>query len=241
MTGACLVQDSTASAAVVSFLLVGPVEEFFKLLAVWIAIYRRPEFREPLDGIVYATTAALGFATVENILYLGHLGPQVIVARAVFATPAHVMFASMWGYAMGLARFKREGELRIITAGFLLAALFHGGYDFLVAIHPASARISLIPVMILMGWIISRMIRKFRTDFPFPPLGEGALIVCPNCGAYVLEQENACPRCGFDISPVEIDGPRFCARCRARVDPCRDTCQRCGAPLTPSPACQQFL
>ena len=111
VTGAGLRQETLVRSAEASFLLIGPIEEFFKLVAVWISIYRRSDFQEPNDGIVYAATAALGFASVENTIYMGLLGPAIVVPRALFATPAHVMFASMWGYSMGLARFRREGEL----------------------------------------------------------------------------------------------------------------------------------
>jgi protease PrsW len=237
ITGAGLLQDTLLRSAEVSFFLIGPVEEFFKLLAVWMAIYRRPDFREPIDGIVYATTAALGFACVENAIYLSHLGPAVLVSRAVFATPAHVLFASMWGYSLGLARFRREGELWIVTKGFLTAASFHGAYNFLVAIHPKTAVLSLLPLMLFMGWLMTKRIREFRSHFPFPALGEVALVPCPNCGAYAPEDSDSCPRCGVSIWPVEVDTPRFCGRCRARLDPCRDKCPGCGAALPPSSYC----
>jgi len=237
ITGAGLVQTTLWSSAAVSFLLIGPIEEFFKLTAVWTAIYRSQDFREPTDGIFYAATAALGFASVENIVYMGWLGPAVIVSRALFATPAHVMFSSMWGYSMGLARFRRDREVLTILKGFLLAAFLHGSYNFLVALSPKAAMVTLIPLMVLMGWIMNRRIREFRRTCPFPPIGDGPLVACPNCGAYTLEGEPTCARCGALVSPVELDAPRYCGRCRARLDPCRDTCTRCGGPVALSRLC----
>jgi RsiW-degrading membrane proteinase PrsW (M82 family) len=97
LTGVELAQENLFRSAIASFLVIAPNEEFFKLLAVWMAIYRSPDFREPIDGIVYSSTAALAFASVENIVYMGHMGPGILVSRTVYATPAHVMFASMWG------------------------------------------------------------------------------------------------------------------------------------------------
>jgi RsiW-degrading membrane proteinase PrsW (M82 family) len=164
-TGAGLSQESLVRSAEVSFLLIGPIEEFFKLAAVWISIYRRPDFQEPNDGIVYAATAALGFASVENTIYMGLLGPAIVVPRALFATPAHVMFASMWGYSMGLARFRREGELLTIARGFLIAASLHGFYNFLVAVYPGTAMLSLIPLMAFMGWLMNH--RNFARNIRF--------------------------------------------------------------------------
>ena len=63
-------QPNLAMAAGASFLVIAPIEEFAKLLAVWIAVYRTQDFREPIDGIIYSATAALGFACIENVIYL---------------------------------------------------------------------------------------------------------------------------------------------------------------------------
>jgi protease PrsW len=231
ITGASLFQESVATSAWVSFGLIGPIEEFFKLAAVWVGIYRHRDFREPIDGIIYAATAALGFATVENIVYLGSLGPTIVMSRALFATPAHVMFSSMWGYSMGLGRFRREGELLIVAKGLILASLFHGSYDFLVALDPAAAKFSLIPLMLLMAWLMNRRIKEFKNRFPFASLGEGALVVCANCGALVPEEEDACPRCEYVMGRADKDTTRFCGRCRARLDPRHERCGRCGVPM----------
>ena len=231
LTGAALVQESILSSAWVSFLLIGPLEETAKLTAVWIAIYRSQDFREPIDGIVSAITAALGFACVENIVYIGYLGPEVILSRTVFATPAHALFSSMWGYSMGLARFRRRGELTTILGGLILASELHGAYNFVVAVHPKIAMLSLLPLMMFMAWLLNVRTRELRRSFPFPPIGEGVVVCCPNCGAYTLEERGVCSRCDFDISALETDTPRYCGRCRALLDSCVATCPRCGSEM----------
>ncbi len=237
LTHARVEQQSLEQSIAVSFLLIAPLEEAFKLLAVWLGIYRRRDFREPIDGLVYSTTAALGFASVENAVYVGIFGPGVFLLRAVFATPAHVMFSAMWGYSMGLARFRRNRELVTILKGLMISVLLHGAYNCLVAVSPTTGVMSLIPLMVLMGWLMNRRIRDFRRNYPFPSLGQGALIWCPTCGAYALEGTQFCPRCGARVPPLEIDIPRFCSKCRALLDPCRGTCYRCGQEVTPWGAC----
>jgi hypothetical protein len=227
VTGAGLIQDTLLRAGLMSFLLIGPLEELSKLAAVWLAVYRRPDFREPLDGIIYSSTAAIGFASVENIVYLGYLGPGILISRALFATPAHVMFSSMWGYSLGVARFRREGELLTVAKGLLVSALLHGTYNFLVALHPKTAMLSLLPLMIFMGWLMNRRMHDFKHRLPFPELGKGALVYCPNCGAYTPEEAETCNRCGSPIPLIEADAPRFCGRCRARLDASRRTCPSC--------------
>src|SRR5262245_18594707 len=54
----------------VLFFVVGPIEELLKLLVVYLYAYRREEFDEPLDGVIFSAAAALGFAAVENVFYL---------------------------------------------------------------------------------------------------------------------------------------------------------------------------
>lgn len=227
ITGAGLIQDTLLRAGLMSFLLIGPLEELSKLAAVWLSVYRSPDFREPLDGIIYSSTAAIGFASIENVVYLAYLGPGILVSRALFATPAHVMFSSMWGYSLGLARFRRRGELLTVAKGLLVSSLLHGTYNFLVALHPKTAMLSLLPLMIFMGWLMNRRMQNFRRHLPFPELGKGALIYCPNCGAYTPEEAQTCNRCGYEISLVDPDAPRFCGRCRALLDRNRRTCPSC--------------
>lgn len=231
LTGAALARDNLTESALVSFLLIGPIEETAKLVAVWVAIYRSPNFREPLDGIVYAVTAALGFACVENIIYMGFLGPEIILSRTLFATPAHALFSSMWGYSMGLGRFRRSGELKVVATGLALASGLHGAYNFVVAVHPKAAMVSLIPLMAFMAWLLSHRIRELRRSFPFPPIGDGVVVCCPHCWAYTLEEAGVCSRCGFDIPPLPLDAPRYCGYCRALLDLRRNSCPRCGAEM----------
>ena len=235
--GAGLIQRNLALSAGASFLVIAPLEEFAKLLAVWISVYRTQDFREPIDGIIYSATAALGFACIENVIYLGLMGPSVLVSRAAYATPAHVMFSAMWGYSMGLARFKREGEIPIILQGFLISTALHGMYNFVVAAYPKLAVFSLLPLMLFMAWLMNRRIKEFRSSFPFPLLGEGALIICPGCGAYSQEDSDQCSRCGFTTPLLGTDTPRFCSKCRSRLDPCRTTCALCGQAVNLSRFC----
>jgi len=236
-THARVEQQTLTESIIASFLLIAPLEEAFKLLAVWLGIYRKPDFREPIDGLVYSTTAALGFACVENVVYMGIFGPRVFLLRAIFATPAHVMFSAMWGYSMGVARFRRNRELVIILQGLIISVLLHGAYNCLVAVSPTTGVISLIPLMGLMVWLMNKRIRDFRQNYPFPPLGKGPLVWCPTCGAYTLEESGFCPRCGTRVPPLETDVPRFCSRCRALIDPGRETCYRCGQVVTPLDVC----
>src|SRR5512137_1755434 len=114
------------------WLIVGPVEEFVKMSAVLVFAYRRKEFDEPSDGVIYAAAAALGFAALENVIYLARHGEQIIMLRGIFANSGHALDAAIWGLALSKAKAapnitsKRVG---IIALGWLLAAAVHALYD----------------------------------------------------------------------------------------------------------------
>jgi protease PrsW len=226
--GANVRQEMLLNAATASFLLIGPIEEAFKFGAVWVAIYRRPDFREPFDGIVYACTAALGFASIENILYIMEFGagPGSLLSRSLFATPAHLLFSAMWGYSMGIARFRRTGELSTMLKGFALAAGLHGVYNFAVAANPKYAMVSLLPLIAFMSWLLWKNLEKTKLDHPFVTINSGPLVSCPFCGALTAENEK-CSRCNWDVF-TEHDAPKYCSRCRALIKPDTFKCRRCG-------------
>lgn len=123
---------SAAATLLSSFGAVAPSEEIVKCAAVLLIAFPRRFFNEPLDGIVYAVLAAMGFATVENILYAVHFGFQTTIVRAFTAVPAHFVFAIVQGYYIGRAKFNPENRLSLILQGLGIAVLMHGTYDFLV-------------------------------------------------------------------------------------------------------------
>jgi RsiW-degrading membrane proteinase PrsW (M82 family) len=111
-----------------SFVVAGLLEELSKFLVVYLFIYRRSEFDEVTDGIVYTITAGLGFAFFENILYSA--GPtSVILLRGITAVPLHAVTAGIMGYFIGRSRFLPKP---LFGRGIAIAALIHGAYDLLL-------------------------------------------------------------------------------------------------------------
>jgi len=117
---------------ILSFIVVGLTEEVAKFLALIIYAYPRKAFNEPLDGIVYSVMIAMGFATLENIIYADRFGLETTVLRAFTAVPAHAVFGVFMGYYGGLAKFSKTRKLILIISGVLLAAMIHGLYDFFI-------------------------------------------------------------------------------------------------------------
>ncbi len=116
-----------------AFFVVGLTEEFSKYIIVRYYAQTHKEFNEPFDGIVYAVMVSMGFAATENIMYVFQGGIEAAVIRAFTAVPAHAIFAILMGYFMGKAKFSNNRVILNLT-GLLLAALFHGTYDFFLFI-----------------------------------------------------------------------------------------------------------
>jgi RsiW-degrading membrane proteinase PrsW (M82 family) len=117
-----------------AFFVVALVEEFSKYLIVRFAAQRNKEFNEPYDGIVYAVAVSMGFAALENVLYVYSYGFETGLFRAFTAVPAHATFAILMGYYMGKAKFS-ENRFLLNMIGLGVATLFHGAYDFFLFIN----------------------------------------------------------------------------------------------------------
>jgi len=110
---------------------IGMVEEFVKLLPLLVIIRYKHVVREPYDFILYAAISALGFAFIENSMYIMRSDFFAINARALFATVAHMTFSSVVGYSVMISVYKKHWTgWRFLVGGFLIAALMHGFYDF---------------------------------------------------------------------------------------------------------------
>lgn len=120
------------SAAWKAFVVAAFSEELFKYIALYLLIWKSPEFNEKFDGIVYATYISLGFAAVENILYVMEGGIGTGIMRALTAIPAHAIFGVTMGFYFGLAKFylKQRTELKWKALAFPI--LLHGIYDFIL-------------------------------------------------------------------------------------------------------------
>lgn len=124
--------DNLLEIAIFSFFVVGLFEELSKFIFLRFFIYPQDAFNEPIDGIVYSVAVGMGFATVENLLYLtsdkGSL--EMALSRALTAVPAHAAFGILMGGYLGLAKFFPQKREQNLWAGLGLAVFFHGLYDF---------------------------------------------------------------------------------------------------------------
>ena len=150
-------------------------EELAKFLMVWAYLYRNKNFSEPMDGIVYASAVALGFASIENGLYLFRINQQAqfllsntILIRALLSVPAHALFSGIWGYALGRKKFDKKSPRFIVVYGLLLAMLLHALFNFLCLIQIYSSFGLLILTAVMWG-IMNKKITKAETASPYAP------------------------------------------------------------------------
>ncbi len=108
-------------------------EELSKFLILILIIWRSKDFNERMDGIVYAVCVSMGFATVENVMYVFE-DPSCAWGRALFAVPGHFLDAVLMGFFLSMAKFtvKRRGWNWMMT--LVAPILAHGIYDSILMV-----------------------------------------------------------------------------------------------------------
>jgi RsiW-degrading membrane proteinase PrsW (M82 family) len=112
-----------------AFIIAAGTEEVVKWLIVRKLIWSSKDFDQHYDGIIYAVFVSLGFALIENLMYVFNGGIHVAIMRAVLAVPGHGFFAVIMGYFLSLAKFETNKNKYLILSLFM-PILFHGLYDF---------------------------------------------------------------------------------------------------------------
>ena len=163
-----LADASLAALFAYTVFVIGPVEELVKFLPFWLIGIRFHAFDEPVDGIIYASFVALGFASYENFLYLDYTQGAEALARGLASPLVHIMFASIWGYRCTKARIERDGFARAALSGLALAALLHGFYDFvMIGLSPWWRPLSAFLILAVWVWRM-HLIRRLTDQSSVP-------------------------------------------------------------------------
>jgi RsiW-degrading membrane proteinase PrsW (M82 family) len=107
-------------------------EELSKFLFLYLFIWKNKYFNEYYDGILYAALVSLGFAWVENMLYVFNGGIGVGIMRGILSVPGHALFGVLMGYYFSHAKFDKENRAKYLLLGIIYAIIAHGTYDFLL-------------------------------------------------------------------------------------------------------------
>ena len=157
-------------AAFDGFIVAGATEEAFKYFVVFILIWRNQNFNEKFDGIVYAVSVALGFATIENLFYIfSNNSLQVGLFRAFTAVPGHTIFGIVMGFYLGMARFSVNGKGKWLLRAFMVPWLLHGIYDFMIMSGHPVLLLAFIPFLIFMYRHGLKRMREFNEQSIFNP------------------------------------------------------------------------
>ena len=139
---------------------IGLTEEVAKLLPFLLVVLHFDAFDEPMDGIVYGSFLALGFALIENLHYVQFLTATEAIARGFAGPLVHIVFASIWGYHIGRARLAGSGLLRATLLWLGVAAFVHGVYDFIVLGFSSTALVCAAAVIVAVWLWRLQLIRK---------------------------------------------------------------------------------
>jgi RsiW-degrading membrane proteinase PrsW (M82 family) len=162
-----LVLGGTPAKLFEAFVIAALVEELAKWGIFLALIYWWSEFDEPLDGVVYGVALALGFATVENVLFVFQDGLTMGLLRAVFAVPAHALFGAVMGFYFGRAKFHGHKRPRMLLA-LAVPLVFHGVYDFaLVELHGAWMYVTVGVFSIAVWAFVLRRVHRAQKESPF--------------------------------------------------------------------------
>ncbi len=141
-------------------------EEFSKYYLVHALIFWRRDYNEPADAMIYLITAALGFAAVENALYLIEPfrqgfspGFQISNLRFIGATPLHALTSGVLGYFIAGSFFKTRLRKEIaLFFGLFFATLLHTTFNLLILLSTGSKAetalifLSIIGIFLLFGF-----------------------------------------------------------------------------------------
>ena len=166
-----LAETNPAGLFAYAVLAIGVIEELAKLIPFLLFVIRFKEFDEPIDGIIYASFIALGFATVENVRFLQYLSGAEALARGFAGPVVHIVFASIWGYYVGRAFLCGRSVAPPVLGALAFTAFLHGSYDFLVIAMPPPV-LPLAALLILGIWVWRlRLIRDLH-NLPAGPCPE---------------------------------------------------------------------
>lgn len=167
-------QQGILFALIDNFLVVAVVEEAGKYFVLKKVTWKHPAFNFTFDAVVYAVAVSLGFATLENILYLIDGSVFLALSRALFSVPGHFIDALYMGYYYGLARFSdaynddrlKKGNLRL---AFWVPVLIHGFYDFCLSTeYGIFILIFLIFEAVLTFFAVRKFLKLSRIVAPIP-------------------------------------------------------------------------
>lgn len=139
--------------------LASVLEEFFKWLIIFVVILKHVEFDDPYDGILYGAAVSLGFATVENVLYLISFGIDTALVRAILPVSSHALFGVVMGYYFGKGKFSTTKRSKEFYTLALFAPIgLHLVYNSIFLLE-GNFVYAMVPFMLFLWWFGLRKVK----------------------------------------------------------------------------------
>ena len=170
LTKSFIIENSFLQTFYLSFIVAAFTEEFFKFITLYFLIWNEKNFNEPFDGIVYAVMISLGFAMIENILYVINPntgGIYTAITRAIFSVPGHGFFGVTMGYFFALAKYEPNKKLKYILYSFIIPIILHGLFNFILLYEIKFAMLIFIMYAIYLWIGGQKKINKHLSVSPF--------------------------------------------------------------------------
>lgn len=181
------------------FIFVALIEELSKWIFAYFVGYNNKEFDEMYDMIVYAVFIALGFACIENIVYVfAESSISVGIYRGLLAVPGHTCFGIFMGYYLSMAKFYNTlgyNKMENINKAksIIIPVILHGIYDYCCMINSGLFILAFF-VFVICLYIFAHGKLKYTAGIVSKVGNTTNNKYCPKCGSIVTG--NFCTQCG---------------------------------------------
>ena len=158
---------------VFGFIVAALVEESFKFFFLYKFTFKSPHFNYRFDGVVYAVFVSMGFAILENVLYVFQGGLGVALSRALLALPLHAACGVYMGIAYGQQKvnslYKPASFGAVARACLPVPILIHGFYDacaFSAENWPVFLLVFVVFVILVFIFTLRQLKKASQTDAP---------------------------------------------------------------------------
>ena len=178
------------------FIGVALVEESCKWIMAYSISYNKDDFDELYDAILYCMFVSLGFACLENVLYVFQGGIGTGLLRAFLAVPGHACDGVFMGYYLGVAKIselngRQDLKRKNIILSIVAPTITHGIYDFCLF---TGSSLFVILFFVFVIWMYIYAVKKIKKISSLNRKMKYKDNYCPICGRRV--ESNYCPNCG---------------------------------------------
>ncbi|MCQ2407860.1 MAG: PrsW family glutamic-type intramembrane protease, partial [Oscillospiraceae bacterium] len=214
--GIALPHNTIVYHLVEAFIGVAAIEEGGKYFMTWARTWKDREFNYSFDAVVYAVAASLGFAALENVMYVVQSGFATGIMRALTAVPGHTIFGIFMGMYYGLAKREemfsnKSRKHRYLFLAWFVPMLIHGFYDFCLFME--NMLFTLIFLVFYIALVIFAFFMVNRLSKMDAPVVAEPAIAGPGAPERLFEQgqqnPNMPPYPGYPQNPAYPQNPGY--------------------------------